>query len=64
VLPVLYGARLVGRIEPRIDREAGVVEILNVWWEDGVDPKSFAEPMRDALDAYLRFAGVERVVGV
>jgi uncharacterized protein YcaQ len=61
VLPVLFGDRFVGRIEPRIDREAGIVEILNVWWEDGVDPKRFAGPLRDALDAYLRFAGVERL---
>jgi len=37
VLPLLFGDRLVGRIEPRIDRSAGA--------------------MRDALRAYLRFAG-------
>jgi uncharacterized protein len=64
VLPVLFGDRLVGRIEPRIDRDADRVEILNVWWEDKFAPgraHGFVDAMREALDAYLRFAGVGRI---
>ena len=63
VLPVVYRDRLVGRIEPRIDREQARVEMLDVWWEDGFEPAradGFVEAMRDALRAYLRFAGAER----
>ena len=59
VLPILFGDRLVGRIEPRIDRDAGTVEILGLWWEDGFEPKraaGFDAAMDDALDAYRRFA--------
>jgi uncharacterized protein len=61
VLPILFGERLVGRIEPKIDRANDRVEVLNVWWEDGFVPRradGFVDAMRDALDAYLRFAGV------
>ena len=57
VLPVLFGDRLVGRIEPRI--ADGAVEVLNVWWEKGFDPEradGFDGAMRDALDAYRMFA--------
>jgi uncharacterized protein len=64
VLPILFGDRLVGRIEPRIDREARTVEVLGLWWEDGFAPRradGFVEAMRDALQAYLRFAGAEHV---
>jgi uncharacterized protein YcaQ len=64
VLPILFGDRFVGRIEPRIDRERSRVEIVNLWWEDGFAPAradGFVEAMREALDAYLRFAGAERV---
>jgi uncharacterized protein YcaQ len=64
VLPVCFGARLVGRIEPRIDRERGCVEVLNVWWEDGFAPRradGFVEAMREALGAYLRFAAADRL---
>jgi uncharacterized protein len=64
VLPILFGDRLVGRIEPRIDREAGRVELLGVWWEDGFAPRragGFVDAMRDALAAYVRFAGADGV---
>ena len=64
VLPVCFGDRFVGRIEPRIDRDGARVEVLGVWWEDGFAPRSadgFVEAMRDALRAYLRFAGADRL---
>ena len=60
VLPLLFGDRLVGRIEPRIDRAAGRVQVLGLWWEGGFAPgreEGFVDAMRDALRAYLRFAG-------
>ena len=38
VLPVLFGDRLVGRIEPRFDRRARTLRIIDLWWQDGVDP--------------------------
>ncbi|MEJ7752370.1 MAG: hypothetical protein WKF46_05440, partial [Candidatus Limnocylindrales bacterium] len=64
VLPILFGDRLAGRIEPRIDRAAGTVRILGAWWEAGFDPRAaegFVEAMRTALAAYLRFGGATRV---
>ena len=64
VLPICFGDRFVGRIEPRIDRDRTRVEVLNVWWEDGFAPRradGFVDAMRDALRAYLRFAGADRL---
>jgi uncharacterized protein YcaQ len=64
VLPILFGDRFVGRIEPRIERDSGRVQVLDLWWEDGFAPGSapgFAHAMCDALRAYLRFAGVDRL---
>jgi uncharacterized protein YcaQ len=64
VLPICFGDRLVGRIEPRIDRDHSRVEVLNLWWEDGFDPRRaerFIPAMQDALRAYLQFAGAERL---
>ena len=64
VLPILFRDRFVARIEPRIDREAGRVEVIGFWWEDGFDPRrtdGFLDAMREALRAYLRFAGVDKL---
>jgi uncharacterized protein YcaQ len=64
VLPILFGDRLVGRFEPRIDREQRRVQVLDVWWEDGFAPgraKGFADAMREALRAYLRFAAASQI---
>jgi len=64
VLPVVFGDRFVGRIEPRIDRDRACVEVLGAWWEEGFAPgraDGFVDAMRDALRAYLDFAGADRV---
>ena len=60
----LFGDRLVGRIEPRIDRDGGRVQVLDLWWEDGFAPRraeGFVDAMRDALRAYLRFGCATRI---
>ena len=65
VLPILFGDRLVGRIEPRIDRRAGTLRVLDLWWEDGFDPLAaagFVEALTDALEAHARFGEVGRIV--
>lgn len=64
VLPVLWGDRFVGRIEPRIERASGILRILDLWWEDGFDPMGepgFAAAFMDALIAHGRFLGADRV---
>ncbi|MBA3735216.1 MAG: winged helix-turn-helix domain-containing protein [Actinobacteria bacterium] len=64
VLPIVFRDRFVGRIEPRIDRTDNRVHVLDVWWEDGFAPSradGFVDAMRDALRAYLRFAGANRL---
>jgi len=64
VLPIVFRDRLVGRFEPRIDRENAQVQVLDLWWEPGFAPgraKGLADAMREALRAYLRFAGATKV---
>jgi hypothetical protein len=64
VLPILFGDRLVGRIEPRLDRSAKTLRVLHLSWELGVDPASepgLVEAMRDALAAYQDFVGAKRI---
>jgi hypothetical protein len=65
VLPIVFRDRFVGRIEPRIERDDARVQVLNLWWEKDFVPRrteGFVDAMRDALRAYLRFAGADRIV--
>ena len=64
VLPIHFRDRFVGRIEPRIERENGRVQVIGVWWEDDFVPRradGFVDAMREALRAYLEFAGADRL---
>ena len=64
VLPILYGDRLVGRIEPRIERRTKSLEIVGLWWEPDFDPlaqEGFVEAFAAAVEAHRAFGGLERV---
>jgi uncharacterized protein YcaQ len=64
VLPLLFGDRLVGRIEPRFDRRAGRLQVIDLWWEDGFDPmaaEAFIPALVEALEALARFGDMKRV---
>jgi uncharacterized protein YcaQ len=47
VLPILRGDRLIGRIDPVLDRKTGVLQVKGVWWEPGVKPVSLQRPLKD-----------------
>ena len=64
VLPILFGDRLVGRIEPRIERRGNVLRIAGLWWEDGFDPLAaagFVDAFAAAIEAHRAFGGVRDV---
>jgi uncharacterized protein len=64
VLPILFGDRFVGRIEPRLDRTSKTLAVLGVWFEAGFEPMEatgFIDALRAAVDAYRSFVGAEKV---
>ncbi len=64
VLPILFGDRMVGRIEPRLDRKAATLRILGIWFEPGFQPletDGFLAALRRALTAYADFVGATKV---
>jgi uncharacterized protein len=58
VLPILRGDRLIGRIEPVFDRKAGVLDVKNVWWENGARRVTLERPLR----SLARFVGANDIV--
>jgi uncharacterized protein len=64
VLPILFGDRLIGRIEPRLERKTGVLHILGVWFEEGFRPMEephFVPALSAAVAAYVGLVGAKRV---
>jgi len=64
VLPMLFGDRFVGRIEPRLDRKAKVLAIIGVWFEpefEPMDAPGFVAAFAEAIEAYRLFVGAERI---
>jgi len=64
VLPLLFGDRLVGRIEPRLERASRTLRMAGVWFEDGFRPMEephFVPALADALLAYQTFVGADSV---
>ncbi|MES1243105.1 MAG: crosslink repair DNA glycosylase YcaQ family protein [Acidobacteriota bacterium] len=61
VLPILEGERLVGRLDPKLYREEGRLEIRQVWWEPGVRPSKARDlRLEAAVERLARFTGAER----
>lgn len=61
VLPVLAGEALVGRLDLKTDRAAGVLRVLAAFAEPDVDRAELAESLRSHLHDLARFVGVEDV---
>jgi uncharacterized protein len=64
VLPMLYGDRFVGRIEPRLDRKAKSLAIIGIWfepWFEAMETPGFLAAFAEAVEAYRTFVGADRV---
>ncbi len=62
-LPILWGDRLVGRFDGKLDRPANTLRILGFWLEDpatGKDP-DFAAALGRGMARYLSFLGAARL---
>jgi uncharacterized protein YcaQ len=65
VLPILEGDRIVGRLDPKLHRDRGVLEVKGLWWEPGIRPtKARLRGLYDALDRLAVFLGAESWEGL
>jgi uncharacterized protein YcaQ len=62
VLPILEGDRLVGRLDPKLHRDRGLLEIKGLWWEPGIRPtKARKRGLAEALERLAAFVGAEDI---
>lgn len=62
-LPILWGDRLVARLDPKLDRERQVLRVNGFWLENettGADP-AFLGALSRGLGRFARFLDVEKV---
>ena len=56
VLPMVYGQNLIGRIEAAADRKTGILDVRNIWYEDGVrKTKKLANALERSIKRLARF---------
>jgi len=61
ILPILEGERLIGRLDPKLRRDEGVLEIRQIWWEPGVrQSKGRKAALESAVERLARLVGAER----
>ncbi|WP_306591329.1 winged helix-turn-helix domain-containing protein [Geothrix sp. 21YS21S-4] len=62
VLPILEGERLVGRLDPKLHRDRGLLDVKGLWWEPGVKAtKARRRGLDEALARLAEFVGAEAV---
>ena len=63
VLPILYGDDLVARLDPRLDRKTGTLEIRGFWHEDGAPVRDlqFACALARGLSRFAKFVEAKRI---
>ena len=61
VLPFLLDGELVGRVDLKADRDAGVLRVAAAWSEDGQDRVRVASALARELHAHARWHGLDEV---
>jgi len=62
VLPVLHGDHFVARFEPGRNKEGGVLQIKQWWWEPGIDPDEVLKTeIYQCFRRFLRYLDCEKI---
>jgi uncharacterized protein len=62
VMPVLDGERILGRIDPAMDRRANRLVVKSVHPEPGVGPRTIERALRPSLESLATFLGADDVL--
>jgi uncharacterized protein YcaQ len=62
VLPIMEGGRLVGRLDPKLHRDRGLLQIKGLWWEPGVKAtRARKRGLDEALERLAAFVGADDI---
>jgi uncharacterized protein YcaQ len=62
-MPILWGDRLAGRFDPKLDRSSNTLVINGLWLEDRAlaRDEAFGQALERGMARFVRFLGAERV---
>ncbi len=62
-MPILWGERFAGRIDPRLDRVSNTLVVNGIWLEDATDGRrpEFLDALREGVRSLMLFLGADRV---
>ena len=61
-VPILYGDRLVGRFDPKLDRKEKTLIIRGLWYEEGFKPdEEYQNEFEKTLGDFALFNGAEKI---
>ncbi|MBD3206672.1 hypothetical protein GF319_10070 [Candidatus Bathyarchaeota archaeon] len=61
--PVIYGDRIVARIEPKMDRSEKKLLIVGYWLEDGFEStEEYEDRLWDNLESFASFNGADEII--
>jgi hypothetical protein len=65
VLPILEGDQLVGRLDPKLHRDRGLLEVRGLWWESRIKAtKARMRRLEEALGRLAVFLGAAEIAGI
>lgn len=62
-MPILYGDALVGRVDPRMDRDMAVLHVNGLWLEtpDLTEDTKFTAALAREIQSLATFLGAEQI---
>ncbi len=62
VLPLLYGDKLIGRVEAAADKNTSTLTVKNIWYEDGAkQTKKLRKAIESCLKRFAKFNKCEKI---
>jgi hypothetical protein len=64
VMPILEGEHLVGRLDPKLHRDQGLLEVKGLWWEPGIKAtRARKRGLEEAVRRLAEFTGAGDIQG-
>ncbi|MEM7019869.1 MAG: winged helix-turn-helix domain-containing protein, partial [Pseudomonadota bacterium] len=62
-LPMLFGEHMLGRIDPKLHRKTGVLEVQGIWWEKPIygRRKIYRNALSEALEKFAERVGATEI---